>query len=188
MQGDAAPGMVIIADGAVEVTCQNPDGQSIMIHIARRGEILGEVETLAEGPCAASCIALPGTVTLLCPAPLLRDQIKSASFLRNLARVFSERLDRDNKARFIDQFYPVERRLCTYLYRLSVDSAEITKTQSQLAGFLGCARQTLNRELGRLRDAGIIAPAKGKIIIADRNALLARATADEATLRTTGKR
>ena len=179
-QGDRAPGMFIIAQGAVEVTCQNPDGQSILVHIARRGEILGDVETLADGPCSATCIALPGTVTLLCPGQVLREQVKSDPFLRNIAKVFSERLDRDNTSKFIDQFYPVERRLCAYLYRLSVDSSEITKTQSELAGFLGCARQTLNRELGRLRDAGVITSAKGKITIADRDALLSRAAGEVA--------
>ena len=87
-----------------------------------------------------------------------------------------DRLVRDNSTKFVDQFYPVEQRLCDYLYRLSADKPVITKTQADLAGLLGCARQTLNRELGRLRGKKILTMEKGKIHILDRQALLVQAT------------
>ena len=48
---------------------------------------------------------------------------------------------------------------------------EITKPQADLAGLLGCARQTLNRELGRLRDRNVIEIEKGRIRVLDRAAL-----------------
>ena len=93
--------------------------------------------------------------------------------MRNLFRVSYDRLVRDNQNKFVDQFYPVEQRLCEYLYRLSVDTAEVPKTQSDLAAILGCARQTLNRELGGLRERNIIELQKGKIVVLDRDALRA---------------
>jgi CRP-like cAMP-binding protein len=170
--------MFLIADGTVEVTCRGPNGLSVMVHVARSGEILGEAEALGGTSCAATATALAGSVVLFCPLPLLREQTRSETFLRNIARVFCERLVRDNTSKFIDQFYPVERRLCAYLYRLSVHDTQIAKTQTELAGFLGCARQTLNRELGRLRDIGVITLGKGKIRVTDRSALLARATSE----------
>ena len=82
--------------------------------------------------------------------------------------------------KFVDQFYPVDQRLCDYLYRLSVERPEISKTQADLAGLLGCARQTLNRELGRLRDQDIIQMEKGKIRVTDREALYQQATRGDA--------
>lgn len=171
-QGEPAHGMYMIAHGSVEVTCINAEGQSVLIHVMRQVEIFGEVEVLAEKPCAASCSTAANTTLLYCAKPLLYECVKSPVFLRNLMRVSYDRLVRDNTMKFVDQFYPVVQRLCAYLHRLSVDKAEISKTQSDLAGMLGCARQTLNRELGRLRDRSIIEIEKGKIRVTDRSALL----------------
>jgi len=171
-QGDATHGMFMIAHGSVEVTCVNPEGQSVLIHVMRQFEVFAEVEALAEAPCAATCSAAANTTMLYCAKPVLYDSVKSLVFLRNLMKVSYDRLVRDNTIKFVDQFYPVEQRLCAYLHRLSVDKDEISKTQGDLAGMLGCARQTLNRELGRLRDRAIIEIEKGKIRVTDRNALL----------------
>jgi len=172
VQGGPAHGMFLIAHGSVEITCVNQDGQSIMIHLARNGEVFGEVEAISENPCAATCTAAPNTTLLFCPLPLLYEGLRSVVFLRNITATFYDRLVRDNQTKFVDQFYAVDQRLCAYLHRLSADKLEITKTQSDLAGLLGCARQTLNRELGRLRDRNIIELEKGKIRVTDRDALL----------------
>ena len=171
-QGDPAPGMFLIAHGSVEVTCVNAEGQAVLIHVMRQFEAFGEVEALAESPCAASCTSAANTTLLLCPKPMLIESTRSLIFLRNMMKVSYDRLVRDNAIKFVDQFYPVEQRLCSYLHRLSVDKPEISRTQGDLAGMLGCARQTLNRELGRLRDRRIIEIEKGKIRVVDRNALL----------------
>ena len=82
-----------------------------------------------------------------------------------------DRLVRDNAYKFVDSFYPVEQRLCDYLHRLSVGNPVVAKTQAELAGLLGCARQTLNRELKHLRQQGIIELEKGKIRVIDRPTL-----------------
>ncbi len=170
-QGAPVSAMYLIAEGAVEITCTNEAGQSVIVHMAIRGDIFGETETLSNSPAAATCTAMPGTSILRCPAPLLETYIASPDFVRNLARIFYNRLRRDNQNKFVDQFYPVEERLRAYLHLLSAISPEITKTQADLAGLLGCARQTLNRELGRLRDRRVIEIEKGRIRVLDRDAL-----------------
>ena len=179
-QGDAIHGMYMIAHGSIEVTCVNPEGQSVLIHVMRQFEVFGEVEALAECPCAATCTAAANTTLLYCAKPMLYQSARSLVFLRNLMKMSYDRLVRGNTIKFVDQFYPVEQRLCAYLHRLSVDRVEISKTQGDLAGMLGCARQTLNRELGRLRDRAIIEIEKGKIRVTDRDALLVIASESEA--------
>ena len=175
-QGEAVKGMYIIAHGSVEVTSFNPEGQSVLIHLYRQADIFGEPETLAERHAAANCVAANQAVLLFCAKDLLLESTKNHVFLRNLMSAGYDRLVRDNSTKFVDQFYPVEQRLCDYLYRLSADKPVITKTQADLAGLLGCARQTLNRELGRLRGKKILTMEKGKIHILDRQALLVQAT------------
>ncbi|MDJ0825861.1 MAG: Crp/Fnr family transcriptional regulator [Rhodobacter sp.] len=171
-QGASVHGMFVIAHGSVEITCVSPDGQTAMIHLARQGEIFGEIETLSENVAAATCTATPKTTVLFCAQALLYDAVRAPAFLRNITRVFYDRMARDNATKFVDQFYPVDQRLRTYLHRLSADKPEISKTQADLAGLLGCARQTLNRELGRLREDRIIEIEKGKIRVLDRDALV----------------
>ncbi len=170
-QGAPVAAMYLIAEGAVEITCTNDAGQSVIVHMARHGEIFGETEALSNSPAAATCTAMPGATLLRCPGKLLDRCIASPDFVRNIARIFYDRLVRGNQNKFVDQFYPVEERLRAYLHLLSADTPEIAKTQADLAGLLGCARQTLNRELGRLRDRKIIEIEKGRIRVLDREAL-----------------
>ena len=175
-QGEVAQGMFIIAHGSVEITSFNPEGQTVLIHLHQQSDAFGVIEALGDKPAAANCTAANKAVVLFAPRALLFQSLNSALFVRNLFRDSYDRLVRDNSTKFVDQFYPVEQRLCDYLYRLSADRDVITKTQADLAGLLGCARQTLNRELGRLRDKQILQMEKGKIRIIDRPALLVQAT------------
>ncbi len=176
-QGDTVDGMFMVAHGAVEITSINHEGQTVLIHLCRQGEVFGDVEALSEMPAAANCTAADKAVILFCPRPILYEAMRLPVFMRNILRVNYERLVRDNRFKFVDQFYPVEQRLCDYLHRLSADRPEVAKTQADLAGLLGCARQTLNRELGRLRARNIIAMEKGKIRVIDREALWQAANA-----------
>jgi len=183
-QGEPVQAMFLIAHGSVEVTSINAEGQAVLIHLYRQGEVFGEVETLAERPAAGNCVAATKTTALLCPAPQLQDAMATTEFMRKIMSLSHERLVRDNQVRFVDQFYPVEQRPCDYLYRLSADRPRIAKTQADLAGLLGCARQTLNRELGRLRDRKVIEIEKGRIVVLDRPGLWQRAHRGEVGTRT----
>lgn len=180
VQGEAVDGMYLVAHGSVEITGINSEGQTVLIHLSRQGEVFGDVEAIGEKPAAANCTAMANTVVLFCSKQLLIEAMRGATFMRNVFAISHDRLVRDNRLKFVDQFYPVSQRLCDYLYRLSVERPEISKTQADLAGLLGCARQTLNRELGYLRDQNIIQMEKGKIRVTDRGALYQQATLGDA--------
>jgi len=175
-QGQTVPGMYIIAHGSIEITSFNSEGQTVLIHLHQQGDMFGDVETLSERPAIANCTAANKAIVLFLPKKQMFEFLNQPLFVRNLFRETFDRLVRDNTTKFVDQFYPVEQRLCDYLYRLSADRDEISKTQADLAGLLGCARQTLNRELGRLRDKDILMMEKGKIRVIDRPALYIQAT------------
>ena len=83
-------------------------------------------------------------------------------------------LERDNAGKSIDQHYTVEQRICSHLWQLSEQSKEIRQSQSYLATMVGCSRQTVNKELGILRDSEVITLSKGKITIHNRQALMER--------------
>jgi len=168
-QGDPAPGFFLIAQGWVEVSFCDPEGNVNIVHIAGSGEVLGEVEALSENACAATCTTMPHTAVLFCPTPLLHEQIRLTAFVRNLAVIFYERLKRDNFRRASDNFHSVDQRLCLYLtQRSTVQRPEIRISQAYLAVLIGCSRQTVNRKLADLRDEGAIRLGRGAIQVLDR--------------------
>jgi CRP-like cAMP-binding protein len=119
---------------------------------------------------------MPNTTVLFCPTPLLYQLLQSPVLIRNVAALAVETMERDNVGKSIDQHYTVEQRICSHLWQLSEQGAEVRQSQSYLATMVGCSRQTVNKELGILRDSGIIMLSKGKITILNRKALVDRIT------------
>lgn len=172
-QGSPAPGLFLVAYGRVEVSHCDADGNSSLIFIAGTGEVLGEVEALTDNPCAASCTTLPNTTLLFCPTPQIFEQIASVEFFRNILSTMYERLMRDNRLLIINQFYTLDQRLCIYLCQLSSPNRpDVSISQAQLAGMIGCSRQAINRKLSNLQAEGLIALRKGAIIVLDHDGLL----------------
>ncbi len=169
-QGAKSPGMFMISAGAVEITCENATGQSVILHIARPGETLGELEAVTGNDCVGNCIALRNSELLFCPREKVVEFLSEPGFSLALMQVFHNRMRLDNESKFVYQS-GVEERLGVFLYQLSSVHPVIRKTQSDLANLVGCARQTLNRELGRLRDQKVIALEKGRVRVLDREAL-----------------
>lgn len=173
-QGERPDGMFIVSHGSVEVSYMSEEGFQTIIFHAGPQATLGVIEALAAKPCAATCIAMPNTCVLFCPTPLLYQQLQSPVLIRNIATLAFNTLERDNSGKSIDQHYTVEQRICSHLWQLSAQGAEIRQSQSYLATMVGCSRQTVNKELGILRDHEIIMLSKGKITVLSRDALAKR--------------
>ncbi len=173
-QGEMATGMVIVAEGSVEVAYLNEDGNQTIIYLARAGVCLGHFEAVANRPIVATCRAFPGTTVLRCSAVSLDTLLKSPIFLKNFASEMCDLVQRDNRLRAVHQFYSSEQRICDALFELSEGSSELRLSQSYLAGIAGCSRQTVNRELGALRKAGIVEHGKGRVTVLDRDGLTSR--------------
>ncbi len=178
-QGEMGSGLLFVADGSVEVSYVSEDGNKAVVYVSVTGDVLGVVEAIAERPYAASCKALPGTTLLFCSKAQLDQQLSCPAFVRNFAGHIHDLLERDNRNQAVHQFYTAEQRICTYLHELSARRSDLRLSQSYLATVAGCSRQTVNRELGVLRDAGFISLARGQINVLDRAALLVRISSFE---------
>ncbi|EPX75962.1 Crp/Fnr family transcriptional regulator [Salipiger mucosus] len=171
-QGEPTDTLYLIVKGRIEVTYLDSEGNQSILHFAGSGEVVGEVEALSKLPCAASCWALPGTTVLAGSGELLVRHLLAPPLLASLAAILHDRLERGNRLKAADQFYSVDQRICIYLsHFLAVDTGEIGISQAYLAGAVGCARQTVNRKLGELREAGILDVNRGRIRLLDRGAL-----------------
>jgi len=170
-QGEAANGMVVVAHGYVDVSYMGEDGHQLFLKRAKAGATLGESESISDEPCAASCKTSANATLLHCPVPQLILALQSVGFIKNMTRIFHRRLVYDNWVKHIAQYGAVGQRLRGYLFVLSESVDRVTETQSYLANVVGCSRQTVNRELAKLREAGIIAQNGSEIIVLDRAAL-----------------
>jgi len=173
-QEDHASGMFLVAHGTVEVSFLSTDGNKSIIYHAGPGEVLGAIEAVADRPCAATCMAFSNSTVLFCAKALLFEHLKSPVFIRNFAVNAHEILSRDNTFKSVDQFFSVEQKICMYLLHLSARNSKFTQSQSYLANAVGCSRQTVNKEFGRLRDLKIINPKRGEIEVLDHKALARR--------------
>lgn len=156
VEGEPATGVYIIAHGTVDIYNSSHNGHRVLLHRAGQGEIIGDLETLAETACAASCETGRNATLLVCPKFLLLEAHANAGFLRNMSLINYNRVLRSNQFKVVDNCYPIKQRLCAYLLYLSGRKQVITENQSFLAELIGCSRQTVNRELKDLRDEGVI--------------------------------
>ncbi len=173
-QGEMTDSICIVAEGGVEVAYMSEEGYHSVIYVARAGELLGLVEAIAQRPLAASCTAFSNTTVFLCKKKRLTSRLSTKRLLRGLAETTHNLLERDNKTKTVHQFYSSEQRICSFLFDLSEQETELLISQSYLANVAGSSRQTVNRELGHLRDLGVIELGKGRITILDRPALIDR--------------
>lgn len=170
-EGALAASVFIVAHGKLDIFTTSGDGTKILLHRARRGEIVGELETIAQKPCVATCQTGANTTLVACSEALLLQTLSSRVFMKNLMATLYYRLERANKFKIVDSCFTTKQRICAYLLYLSDADNTVSDNQSFLAELTGCSRQTINRELGVLRDQGILNVTARRIDILDRAAL-----------------
>ena len=170
-QGELADGMYLIADGNVDVFYLGKEGQRAFLARAGVGSSIGEAEAISEQICAATCEAREDTTLLFCSRSQLLEAVKTSDFVKNLTRIFHGHLLHLNYFKLVDRLAPIDHRLCAYLLMFSERNSTIYDSQSYLAEVVGCSRQTINKELGLLRDKKWISIKKSMIEILDRQKL-----------------
>ncbi len=173
-QGERNTTIFLIAHGVVQISYDNEQGFTTLIGFDGAGDILGELEAMAERPLLATCTAFKSAVLLEMPFKTFMQFMKNPAFLRNHARIQFRRFLRDNELKAADHYYTVDQKLCSHLLNLSVHTSSIEQSQAALASSLGCTRQTINKELNQLKNAGIIEIRKGGVSILQRELLAAR--------------
>ncbi|MCF6304302.1 MAG: Crp/Fnr family transcriptional regulator [Rhodobacteraceae bacterium] len=170
-QGQVSSGIYLIAHGKVEISRLNHSGQSAFMYLAEIGGCIGEIEAIAEKEYIASCTAKKGTILLFLPRQHLLGYLQHLEFVKNLSLIFLERMESNNSFRSIDKLDPVDIRLRAYLHFMSRRSPKIEKSQADLADIICCSRQTMNKELGKLRKLGILDIKSGAVVILDHETL-----------------
>ena len=193
-EGEVCRGLLVIAEGRVEVRQVSVRGREQVFHAEGPGAALGEGPLFDGGGYIASAVALAPTHALFLPrAEVLelcrRRPAVALAILNTLARRV-----RHFAAIVSDlAFRPVAERLARHL-QTALDEptepgaeVEVTLTQAQLAARLGTVRELVTRAFSQLEDRGIISRERSRVVIRDPARLAALARGDEDAWRRGGR-
>jgi CRP/FNR family transcriptional regulator len=185
-EGDPCRGLLVIADGRVEVRQISLRGREQVFHTEGPGAALGEGPLFDGGGYIASAVALAPTQALFLPrADVLqlcqRRPAVALAMLKTLARRVR------HFASIVSDlaFRPVAERVARHLEMVLTGpikrgaDIELTLTQAQLAARLGTVRELVTRAFSQLEERGIISRERSRVIIHDPARLAAVARGDE---------
>lgn len=184
-EGDPADSLHLVRSGRLGVQVSTPDGQVAMLRVLTPGQHFGDMALVGAGRRrSATVVALEPAETLSISSttfhalraqhPEVREVVLTALVLR---------VD-DLSQRLLEaQYDGLDRRVARHLALLCeayADPAEpdgpveVPLTQEQLAAFVGGTRPSVNAVLRRLEDRRIIELSRGRLVVRDRAALVAR--------------
>jgi len=175
LASDRADSVYLLISGRIAVGHVNELGKRAWLTFVRPGELFGE-QSLFEWP-ARDQYAAPFQISrvLIIPARVFRPIILACpEFGASMLRLVGERLMQTNR-RWTRQFYLSNReRLIHILLDLAdqygsrrgdVIEFTIDLSHEDLAGFTGSTRESVSVEIGRLREAGLIASSRRRLVL-----------------------
>jgi CRP-like cAMP-binding protein len=164
-QGDKAEYCIIIISGSVRTQMYRSDESSLDLGIFKAGDWIGIAELLLKGPYMTDCTAAESCEVMAFSRfgmdLLLRIPMIQRWFLDEMARRQYALFSRVELMRPID-------RLTRYLAEMADNDAAIIKcTQEDVAEAIGTTRETVNRNMRKLQDDGIVCIGRGHVEIID---------------------
>jgi CRP-like cAMP-binding protein len=179
--GDAGNHAYLIEEGLIRVSLSNAAGRELNVHIARAGDLVGEIAILDGGPRTADVVALTDVLAFSMQVTdfenlLNRHPSLSKAVIALLCHRIRNTIDKlENVA-----LHRIEVRLGRFLLN-AINAEDFAKagpyelklgySQSELARLLGTTRSKLNVTLRALEAGGVI-KWSAKAIVCDRDALL----------------
>jgi CRP/FNR family transcriptional regulator len=176
-QGDVGSTCYLIERGRVRIFVLGEDGRELSVRVLGSGEIIGEMSLLDHLPRSASAQAMEKTDLFVLHHDRLRRYLRDyPSLAFNLLQALSARIRQINEQAEELATMTVEERLMCQLRKFAEWSGEPTAdglriaiplTQTELATLVGTSRESVNRSLARLRDAGKVRLKNGWIVVTE---------------------
>jgi len=170
-QGEPPAYVLPLVAGRVRVTLTSHDGSVLVLGIRAPGEILGDIAVLGGDRRSATVTAMDRCETRIIPAARFLLLVRSLGLERQLFGHVTARIREGEEWRADLAALPAGPRLARTLIRLSVPgpdgSADVDLDQAELGQAAGLSRSTVAAELARLREEGVVATARRRIVITD---------------------
>lgn len=177
-KGDAESGLMAVLAGRIKLTSMSPDGNEMLFDILDGGRVFGEIALLDGKPRSHDATALEASEVLVLSRrdfiPFL--EARPAICIRFMAELCA-RLRRTDEMVEDALFLGLPPRLAKRLLHLAETFGRagesghvrigLRLSQKDLASLVGMSRESINKQVRRWRESGIIDVARGTIIIRD---------------------
>lgn len=173
--------------GLLRVMALMPEGESVQVAAVGRRGVVGISPLLGVPASPFDMIAGDATAAYRVPiASVLWSMRSSPAVEAVLLRYVQSRIVALAQGSACHRMHTLDQRAARWLLETSdeLESGVVRTTQEFMADLLGVQRPRLSEALERLRDRGISTPARGMIVIADRDQLERSACSCYTLLRT----
>lgn len=167
-EGSTPLGAYLIEEGKVKISKTNSNGKTTILRIAIKNEVINYTDIFSNTSYSSSAIAMEDSTFLFIPKAMFLELVKEQA---QLCDELLKKLSLDKKqmeARIVDFAYkPVRGRLAEALLALhnkinkDKNSNSLYISRTDLACYVGTARETVNRLLSEFRH--------GKLVQTNRN-------------------
>jgi CRP-like cAMP-binding protein len=179
-RGEPGDSLMVVLTGRLKITNVTADGREVVLNFLAPGDLNGEIAVLDGKERAADAVAMEASeVFVVDRRHLLPALTAHPDALLEVVQILCEKL-RSSSAIIEDNTLEVRSRTARGLLRLAQQHGRkgkqgirlsLSMSQTELAGYLGLARENVNRQLARLREANVIKLEGAQIIITDAQGL-----------------
>ena len=167
--------LFIVQKGAIKIVLPSPQGGEMIVCIFSEGDFLGEMALLDREPRSADAIAVRDSTLLAISRQDFFEFLRSNDIaMETILSTLSRRLRKTDTMLEDKCFLNISARLAKKLVELAAEfgvgddtgtviDIKIPLTQKDLAEMVGATRESINKELGELKKAGLVAT-RGKTI------------------------
>jgi CRP/FNR family transcriptional regulator, cyclic AMP receptor protein len=165
-EGDAGRHVVAIVDGFVKLCCNTQDGQEIVLEIVGAGKSFGELSVLNDCPRETDAVAVsPCRVLSIDGRHFMQLMARNPEGTRIMVKLISDRLLAATQRVVDGSGLPAPARIARTLLHLADLQCvrplgrvrvRLLLSQAELGGMAGLTRESVNKHLASLRDAGLI--------------------------------
>ncbi|TQM11840.1 Crp/Fnr family transcriptional regulator [Pseudonocardia kunmingensis] len=166
-EGEPATTVLLIESGRAKAILSSASGKQVMLAVRGSGDLLGEFAALDGQPRSATVQALSAVRGWLVTSAALVDHLSGeSSAALELLRLLVGRLREADMQRLDFGALDTTGRVANFLIALTprhVENGWLYLTQTELGESVGASREATVKALRRLRDAGLIETARGRI-------------------------
>ena len=174
-KGDEGSYMVAVLSGRIRISATSPEGREVTLNMIDSGEIFGEMALLDGKPRSADATALEDSHLMLVERRHFLPHLSSSNVLAlRVIDVLCERLRDTSETLGNFAMLDLPGRLAGKLLSLAAEYGnpadgrirlEIRLSHTDLGRFVGCSRETVNKQMRAWEEEGIMARESGRIVI-----------------------
>ncbi|MDI6710032.1 MAG: Crp/Fnr family transcriptional regulator [Bacillota bacterium] len=182
LEGEPGEAVFLLRRGRVKLTRRTADGREHTLHLVNPGEVFAEVVIFDGGPYPATAEVIEDAVVgIIANRDLDRLTLEQPSLALAFLKIMARRLRQAQDKVMSLALHDVTRRVITGLLMLAEDYGvpeaggtriNLDLTNQELGNLVGASRESVNRTLSELRQAGLIELDRQRIVIRNRRELL----------------